>query len=426
MSIVNKRKTNEQYAQEIFAIHGDRIRNIEPYSGARTQIKHQCLHGHQWDAAPTNILKGRTCPYCSQKKKLTPDEYRRRVKELHGDRVVPIQDYVNRHTHILHRCNEGHEYMSIPAVVLRGTGCTKCSGRRQREHDEYVDYLSQRYGDKVQVLEPYVTVNTPILHQCQSGHQWKTRPSVLIRGWTVGGCLICANRNCRTHVEYVEELKRVHGDRIKAIGTYVNRNTRILHECSAGHQWEVTPSSVVIGGTACPYCDGQKLTDGQYAMSRASKLVRRRIYSFVKSRAKRDYRAKTVLGCSVTRYVKSILSAPDMENDIIVLAKLHDEVKALNKVMADCLKVAVDHIIPFSFADAMNPDELKIISKAANLRIITKTENNNRRNKITKQEFFDRTLFTDWHIEAMLKLTNTRRYCPDIDQWVEDRLNQSN
>lgn len=56
----NYQKTRVQYAAEVLEVHGDNIEVIGTYKGARNTTEHKCNSCKNiWEAAPTNILKGK-------------------------------------------------------------------------------------------------------------------------------------------------------------------------------------------------------------------------------------------------------------------------------------------------------------------------------------------------------------------------------
>lgn len=63
-STYGKKKTTEEYAQEIIHIAVP----LEPYKNAKSAILHKFIPcGHEWSISPTNILSGRSCPKCPGK-----------------------------------------------------------------------------------------------------------------------------------------------------------------------------------------------------------------------------------------------------------------------------------------------------------------------------------------------------------------------
>ena len=61
-------KTHKQYVKEVSICNPD-IEVLGQYAGAKTQILHKCKKdGHEWIAAPSNVLFGCGCPQCKETK----------------------------------------------------------------------------------------------------------------------------------------------------------------------------------------------------------------------------------------------------------------------------------------------------------------------------------------------------------------------
>ena len=94
---------------------------IEDYQGSKVAILHECVSGHQWSVIPNSILNGSGCPYCSGKAKKTTEEYSALIN------YKVLEEYINKDTHILHRCPYGHEWKAAPGKILQGRGCPTCA-----------------------------------------------------------------------------------------------------------------------------------------------------------------------------------------------------------------------------------------------------------------------------------------------------------
>ena len=67
-------------------------------------------------------------------------------------------------------------------------------------------------------------------------------------------CPQCTTRK-KSHEQYVKELADKNPN-IKAIETYVNANTNIMHRCMiCGYEWLARPSHL-LHGSGCPSCNG--------------------------------------------------------------------------------------------------------------------------------------------------------------------------
>ena len=108
----------------------------------------------------------------------SPETY---ALEIAHKNIFPVEDYKGCKTKILHECINGHQWEAYPTNVLVGKGCPQCNGHYKKD-----DYDGGRY----KLLETYKDRNTPILHECICGFQWKIRPSHVLTGH---GCPRCAN-----------------------------------------------------------------------------------------------------------------------------------------------------------------------------------------------------------------------------------------
>jgi hypothetical protein len=122
---MTKKKTHEQYEKQLMDLEID-YWPMEQYNGALNPIIHECLSGHQWPAAPSKILSHKGCPYCSGVKKKTTETY---IEELLSKNIhyTVIDEYISALTPILHECQEGHQWNVTPNKILAGRGCPSCA-----------------------------------------------------------------------------------------------------------------------------------------------------------------------------------------------------------------------------------------------------------------------------------------------------------
>ena len=111
----------------------------------------------------------------------TNEEYDNELLEIESP-AFRVEDYISNNVPILHECIEGHTWKARPTHILNGSGCPVCSGNTRRTQKEYENLVPFK------VLELYVNKETPILHECSKGHQWRARPGHVIRG---SGCPTC-------------------------------------------------------------------------------------------------------------------------------------------------------------------------------------------------------------------------------------------
>lgn len=177
-------------------------------------------------------------------RKKTHAEYENQLLEREID-YFPLEPYVNDRTPIIHQCINEHQWKVCPSNILTGQGCPYCyNARRFKSHEQYISEIKI----DAEPIEPYQGVKTYLWHKCSENHKWKSRPDIILAGH---GCPECwAASKSLTHEEY---LARIKSD-AKPIEKYINSNTKILHECSKGHVWDVQPRSI-LAGHGCPQCN---------------------------------------------------------------------------------------------------------------------------------------------------------------------------
>lgn len=232
-------KTHEQYVKEVLQISPDIV--VEgKYIDAKTPIRHYCKkHDIFWNPLPTNVLKGNGCIECGKEK--TGDKNRKGhgqyISELFkiNPDINVIDTYINAYTPILHKCLiDNYEWKTAPANILSGRGCPKCAGNIKRTHEGYIKEAKD-INANIEVLESYISGNTPILHKCKKHNiQWMVAPSSILQG---SSCAECGKEKSRaskimSHNQYVEKMKNINPGNI-AIEEYNGSQIPILHRCMA-------------------------------------------------------------------------------------------------------------------------------------------------------------------------------------------------
>jgi hypothetical protein len=113
--------------------------------------------------------------------------------------------------------------------------------------------IAEERGGKC-LSDTCVNNRTKLSWKCSEGHQWEAVPnSIKMGSW----CPHCAGQTKGT----IEEMQRIAEERSgKCLSnTYVDNKTKLLWQCSEGHQWEARPDSIKRPSW-CPHCAG--LTKG--------------------------------------------------------------------------------------------------------------------------------------------------------------------
>lgn len=205
-----RRKSNEQFVQEVAEITNGEYKVVSPYKNNKTKV--EFIHmkcGYHFKMKPNSFLSGQRCPKCGFKHRvklrtMTNEEFLSRAKDVWGDEYTILGPYVNSGTLIKVRHNKcGNTYMTRPADFLRGHGCLKCSyierspkiGVNQRTPLAKVkENINKILGDQYIVLtkaDDYKGNRQHIrIKHLICGHTYKARYSDIQHSHT--GCPYCA------------------------------------------------------------------------------------------------------------------------------------------------------------------------------------------------------------------------------------------
>lgn len=183
------------------------------------------------------------------------EEHVRRVRAVHGNRFKVVGRYVHSHIKVKYRCPKHGHWMAYANNVEKGTGCRKCSDLARRiSSKEHAKDVEAVHGDRIRLVDPYVTMHIKIRYRCPEHGVFSAKPLNIIHNQS--GCRRCYNatvgpRSRKSHVTYKKEA-RAYG--VEVLETYRGAHERILHRCSAGHTWESKPNWI-LSGYGCPLCD---------------------------------------------------------------------------------------------------------------------------------------------------------------------------
>ena len=262
----NIKKTHEEYTKEVRHIN-PAIQVVGKYKNATTNITHKCLLcNFDWEAIPSNILKGHGCPKCGIKKysiqKIkTHQEYCLEILKINPN-IEVVETYKGSKVKIKHHCLIHDVYWkAIPSNILKGCGCSKCgnekiSNKHKKLKKIYIEELKQ-FNSNIVLVGEYINSTTPVLHKCNKHNViWNMAPISALRG---SGCNLCgiekySYTNRKTNEEYIEELKIKNPD-IISIEEYKDALTPIMHRClKCNNEWFARPSNILFG-KGCPTCN---------------------------------------------------------------------------------------------------------------------------------------------------------------------------
>lgn len=188
-------------------------------------------------------------------KRKTDDEFKNELKEKYDDRIGYKGVYTTAHTPLNFYCKIcGYEFQQTPNGMLRKgvvNGCNKCGHKRCRamSNEEFVKRMREEYGETLIILTNYETYNTLIDCKCAKCGRINTKSA---RGWLndKGGCVYC--KGTRLHIDdYKTKVKQANPyiDVVEYNGTnYTNKFYCNKHDLHFSTNWTNRL------GHICPKC----------------------------------------------------------------------------------------------------------------------------------------------------------------------------
>lgn len=171
------KKTTEYFKDEIKEKYGNEYEILGEYESARKPLstKHvKC--GNIWNITPDNLLRGKGCPICSNKK--PHDEFVKDIDRIFDGSIVVLEEYQGVTVEIKFHCNiHNIDFYRDPQNMIGGHGCPMCNSSRRKTQEEFENEVAEMYGDEYIVIGQYINCKTrlKIKHNC--GCEYDVIPS---------------------------------------------------------------------------------------------------------------------------------------------------------------------------------------------------------------------------------------------------------
>ena len=173
----------------------------EKYNGCESHLMFECKNKHRWKCTPSNLKRGKWCPYCYGNIKLTLKNMQSFAKAKGGKCLS--EEYNNVDSKLKWQCSKGHIWKTTPYVIRRlNCWCPYCSNNAPLTINEMKEMAISKGGKCLSNI--YKNNSFNLLWECVEGHKWKARPSAIKLGtW----CPICSTlkseKKCRKIFEHI-------------------------------------------------------------------------------------------------------------------------------------------------------------------------------------------------------------------------------
>lgn len=267
-----KKKTHEEFMQELKSIGNNKITVLGIYNGNKTPLLVECNKCHkQYYTQPSVLLHNSGCRDCMPhkskppvKKKKSEEQFLKEV-EVVNPNVEILSEYKGASVKVQCKCKICNNiWETTPSVLLAGRGCRKCATKRNAEkiqltHNEFIELFSKCNNPYVKIVGKYAGTDSNIECECLiCGESFYTSPYRILNGAKHITCakkIAAEKRKC----DYEELRQRIHkvNPNIELLGEYINFHTKMKFKCICGEIHEATPDHLLRGGL-CYKCGRHK------------------------------------------------------------------------------------------------------------------------------------------------------------------------
>ena len=179
-----------------------------------------------------------------------------KIAKQHGGKLLS-KIYVNESTKMRWRCASGHRWRARPHDIKRGAWCVVCARQRNSEAKlaktlQKVQEIAEKKGGKC-LSKKHRCGREKLSFRCGFGHQWKTMPDVIKRGFW---CPKCArNVVAKKLALSIDDMRAVASQRggLCLSNTYIDSHHKLTWRCAKGHSWKAT-GNAIRSAQWCPKC----------------------------------------------------------------------------------------------------------------------------------------------------------------------------
>jgi hypothetical protein len=253
-------KTQQEFIEEVFSLVGNDYSVLGEYVNNHTKIKFKHNKCQRiYDVSPSNFLRGRRCASCAGNKKKTHEQFLQEVFDLVGNEYKVLGTYVTARKEIemLH-VDCGNIWKIIPCYFLQGDSmCPPCGIKKRakkitKKHDVFIKEVFDLVGNEYSVLGKYEKINTKIkMKHNICGHIYEATPDNILRNRKCPKCFGNIRKNTEEFKAEVYELVK---DEYSVLGTYINTEVKIeMKHNKCEKVYKVRPANF-LNGQRCPKC----------------------------------------------------------------------------------------------------------------------------------------------------------------------------
>ena len=180
-----------------------------------------------------------------------------KAQAKHGDKYEYSEvNYIGAKDKIRILCKIHGVFEQTPTNHLSGYGCNLCANNKRIDTAEFIKRAKAVHGERYDYSKSvYVNADTPLIVICAKHGEFTPRPDFHINRKT--GCPLCNGGSKGNTVNFIEECKKIHGDKYDYSKVlYKNNRTPVIIICSKHGEFYQIPycHSISTKRHGCPHC----------------------------------------------------------------------------------------------------------------------------------------------------------------------------
>lgn len=266
---MSKILTTEEFIEKARKKHNNNYDYLlVEYVNADIKIKIICHEHGIFIQRPANHLFGQKCPHCSElsrrnKRRSNNEEFIKKANNKHNYKYdYSSINYIDSYSKIIIICSKHGAFEQIPSDHLMGAGCPKCGkinqiNKRKLSTEEFIKRAKIVHEDKYDYSDTvYISGRKKVGIICQKHGIFFQKPHDHLYG---SGCRKCVGLNTKTSDEFIEESKKIFGNKFEYSNVnYINSKTNLLITCKKHGEFKVNPCNHLSKKQGCPVCKESK------------------------------------------------------------------------------------------------------------------------------------------------------------------------
>lgn len=162
------------------------------YTRLADKYHFRCTSGHEWSTSGQEVARGAWCGLCAYEAR--SEAYLRKdglaalhqIAQSHSGQCL-ADHYGGANARYRFRCENGHEWETKGARVLRGGWCATCANERRRLGIEVMREMAAQRGGQC-LSDTYVNNASKLEWECAHGHRWQAAPGTIRAGHWCAQC----------------------------------------------------------------------------------------------------------------------------------------------------------------------------------------------------------------------------------------------